>query len=139
MKRHTQLQPLSRAHHQTLRLARSFKWGNLDEVALHQSLVESQASLEAHFAEEESRFSELTELVAEGHPLRAMLAQMNAEHIVIMAEVLRIIAQSGQEPRSSYQALGNLLSEHIAFEEKALFPSLEAHCLNTQPLNGEQK
>ncbi|MHB1229994.1 MAG: hemerythrin domain-containing protein [Halothiobacillus sp.] len=129
MRRHIQLQPFSRAHHQTLRLVRALKYGEQGWGDFRKSLGLAQALLMQHFAEEEAEFSILADRLPEDHELIGLLAQMVSEHIFIMAEVLGIIRSADDKGLSSYKTLGHMLAEHIAFEEQVLFPCLEQCCL----------
>ncbi|MHB8921771.1 MAG: hemerythrin domain-containing protein [Halothiobacillus sp.] len=126
MRRLTQRQPFSRAHHQTLRLVRTLKYGEQGLGDLRKSLGLAHASLMQHFAEEEAEFSILADRLPEDHQLIGLLAQMVSEHIFIMAEVLGIIRSADDKGLSSYKTLGH---EHIAFEEQVLFPCPEQCCL----------
>lgn len=125
MRRHAQLQPLSRSHHQTLRFARQLKQGRWNLADLQVKKLE----LSRHFTEEEDSFSSLVYGLADTHPIMAQLSRMIFEHIVIMAMISCI--EHGKPMKNDEQiiALGMLLSEHISFEEQELFPHLEQCCL----------
>ena len=130
MRRHAQLQPLSRSHHQTLRLARQLKQGQWDLADLRAKKLE----LSRHFTEEEDSFSSLVYGLADTHPIMAQLSRMIFDHIVIMAMISRIEHSKSMKNSEQIIALGVLLSEHITFEERELFPSLEHCCLiNSTP------
>ncbi|MDY0147215.1 hemerythrin domain-containing protein [Halothiobacillus sp.] len=130
MRRHAQLQPLSRSHHQTLRLARQLKLGQWNLADLRAEKKE----LYHHFTEEESTFSSLVFGLADTHPIMAQLSRMIFEHIAIMALISCIEHSKPLDNSEQVIALGELLSEHIAFEERELFPTLEQCCLiNSTP------
>ena len=83
MRRHAQLQPLSRAHHQTLRFARQLKQGQWNMTDLREKKIE----LSRHFTEEEDSFSSLVYGLPDTHPIMAQLSRMIFDHIVIMAMI----------------------------------------------------
>lgn len=128
MRRHRQLQPLSRSHHQTLRFARQLKQGQVNLVDFHAQKMD----LSLHFAEEETTFSSLTHELSDTHPIMAQLSRMIHEHIVIMATISCIERITPLNNPERLAALGQLLSQHIAFEEGELFPNLEQCCLPNQ-------
>lgn len=125
MRRHAQLQPLSRAHHQTLRLARQLKQGQWNMTDLREKKIE----LSRHFTEEEDSFSSLVYGLSDTHPIMAQLSRMIFDHIVIMAMISCIEHSKSMNDSGQLAALGELLSDHIAFEERELFPNLERCCL----------
>lgn len=132
MRRHTQLQPLSRSHHQTLRFARQLKRGQWDMADLHQIKMD----LSRHFTEEEDSFSSLVYGLPDTHPIMAQLSRMIFEHIVIMSMISCIEYSKTMRNPEQLAALGVRLSEHIAFEERELFPSLERCCLVNSTSSG---
>lgn len=132
MRRHAQLQPLSRSHHQTLRLARQLKQGKWDPADLRAKKIE----LSHHFREEEDLFSSLVYGLADTHPIMAQLSRMIYEHIMIMAMISRLERSNSMKDPEQIIALGALLSEHITFEERELFPSLEQCCLINSTTDG---
>ncbi|WP_290677335.1 hemerythrin domain-containing protein [Halothiobacillus sp. 15-55-196] len=132
MRRHAQLQPLSRTHHQTLGLARQLKQGKWGPADLRAKKLE----LSHHFSDEESLFSSLVCGLADTHPIMAQLSRMIFEHIVIMAMFLRLEHSNSMQDQEQIIALGALLAEHIKFEEHELFPSLEQCCLINSTTDG---
>lgn len=125
MRRHAQLQLLSRAHHQTLRFARQLKQGQWDQTDLRAKKLE----LSRHFTEEEDSFSSMVYGLPDTHPIMAQLSRMIFDHIVIMAMISCIEHSKSMKNQEQLTTLGELLSDHIAFEERELFPSLEQCCL----------
>ena len=119
MKRTPELAPLSRDHHVALEHALRLRRASEEDAA---AVVASFLSFlvdhgRAHFAQEE-------ELLGPAVPdENADLARrMQAEHreILVRAETL------GRCPDvSSARELGELLSRHVRFEERELFPLLE--------------
>lgn len=136
MRRHDYLRPLSREHHQTLRLARDLQRSDYDAVRLPYRLQGEAVALTHHFAEEEKCFAGLVEGLPDGHPVEALLDRMHREHRAIsaMIEMLTALVQSVDQTTNqiTYQTLGQLLAEHIAFEERCLFPALQDCCLVTE-------
>ena len=132
MRRHAQLQPLSRSHHQTLRLARQLKQGQWDLTDLRAK----KTDLSRHFTEEEDSFSSMVYGLPDTHPIMAQLSRMIFEHIVIMAMISCIEHSKSMRNPEQLATFGALLSEHIAFEERELFPSLEQCCLTNSASHG---
>lgn len=132
MRRDAKLQPLSRTHHQTLRFARQLKQGQWNLTDFRAKKIE----LSRHFTEEEDSFSSLVYGLADTHPIMAQLSRMILDHIVIMAMISCIEHSKSTKNPEKLVALGELLSEHIAFEERELFPSLEQCCLINSFSNG---
>jgi len=120
VKRTAALAPLSRDHHVALEHALRLRRTSEEDVA--EAVAGFLAFLlgpgRTHFAQEE-------ELLAPDVPeARAALARvMLDEH----AEILRRAEGLGQAPCVvDAQALGELLTRHVRFEERELFPLLEA-------------
>ena len=119
MKRSPELAPLSRDHHVALEHALRLRRTSEEDVAAVVAgfLAFLLGPGRSHFAQEE-------ELLAPEVPeARADLARrMRHEH----AEILRRAEVLGQAPCVvDAQALGELLTRHVRFEERELFPLLE--------------
>ena len=120
MKRTAELAPLSRDHHVALEHALRLRRSSEEDVAAVVAgfLAFLLGPGRTHFAQEE-------ELLAPEVPeARADLARrMLDEH----AEILRRAEGLGQAPCPvDARALGELLTCHVRFEERELFPLLEA-------------
>jgi hemerythrin-like domain-containing protein len=120
MKRSPELAPLSRDHHVALEHAVRLRRACEDDVAaiVCGFLAFLMGPGRAHFAQEEA-------LLAPAVPsARAELARrMLAEH----REILRRAEGLGHDPGvTDARRLGELLSRHVRFEERELFPMLEA-------------
>ncbi|MBZ0213048.1 MAG: hemerythrin domain-containing protein [Nitrospirae bacterium] len=118
MKRHPALQPFSRDHNVGLVLARSLQTASDDgarrEVA--RKLLEAwDVELKDHFSEEERL---LGPLASEG-----MAERLRHEHRVI-AEWIEAFRTTGEYGTTA--AVGTLLHDHIRWEERELFPAIEA-------------
>ncbi len=126
MKRHESLQPLSREHHQTLRLARLLQGGEVD-VELREALLSHCAALQAHFAEEEAIGRQAIGQCPQDETLAGQIERMQREH----RQIERLIAEvlDGDGDRSSGRRLGELLVAHVRFEERELFNRLQDGCL----------
>ena len=116
MKRGAQLAPLSRDHHVALVHALRLRRATDEDVAA--VVVGFLAFLlgpgREHFAEEE--------LLAPQVPDACLAARMLDEH----DEILRRAEQLGREPHTGEaHAVGELLADHVRFEERELFPLLE--------------
>lgn len=126
MQRHESLQPLSREHHQTLKIARRLQWGEPD-TQLRQELIGHRGDLAAHFAAEESIGREALAQCPKDTVLAGQLDRMEREHRQIeelLAEVL-----DGAGDQASCHRLGGLLVAHVRFEERELFNRLQDGCL----------
>lgn len=116
MKRGERLAPLSRDHHLALVHALRLRRATPDDVA--QVVAGFLAYLLGHglrhFAEEEQLAPEV--------PDAGLAARMLEEH----AEILRRAERLGGDPQvAEAHALGDLLSGHVRFEERVVFPLLE--------------
>lgn len=118
MKRHTRLAQLSREHHSALRLGRHLIAGGAQT-----ELGAELPAIEAHFAEEERDLLPLLETDRHG----AFAERLRAEHAQLRH--LFVAALTG---RNEVQA-GQALIDHVRFEERELFPVLEALFEDTRP------
>jgi hemerythrin-like domain-containing protein len=119
MKRTAELAPLSRDHHvaleHALRLRRTLEEDVAEVVAGFLAFLVTDGR--AHFAQEEEL---LAPQVPDDHA--DLAGRMVAEH----DEVLRRAEALGRCPDvASARGLGELLSRHVRFEERELFPLLE--------------
>jgi len=119
MRRSPELAPLSRDHHVALEHALRLRRAGEEDVAAAVSgfLAFLVGPGRAHFAQEE-------ELLVPAVPsARADLARrMLAEHREILDRAERL----GEDPRvAEANGLGELLTRHVRFEERELFPLLE--------------
>lgn len=118
MKRDPRLVPLSREHHAALRLGRKLIAGEGGDL-LHEMLPE----LRAHFAEEERTL--LPRLAAHGE--KALVTRLRDEHAQLLA--LFSAALRGERRPEAGQAL----IDHVRFEERTLFPTVEPLLEDTLP------
>jgi hemerythrin-like domain-containing protein len=124
MKRSTALQPLSREHHTALTLAKACERAaqSRDEnriSATCQRVIRAFAvELEPHFqVEEQSLLPLLHE--AENQPL-AQRTQADHQQLRALLDSLR------KNDIGALDNFGKLLSAHVRFEERELFPALES-------------
>ncbi|WP_197039215.1 hemerythrin domain-containing protein [Guyparkeria halophila] len=129
MQRHESLQPLSREHHQTLKIARRLQWGEPDADLLR-DLAEHRGELAAHFVTEESIGRQARGQCHDDAILAAQLEQMESEHRQIEQQLAEVL--DGQGDRAAYHRLGELLVAHVRFEERELFNRLQEGCLPGQ-------
>jgi hemerythrin-like domain-containing protein len=124
MKRHADLQSLSRDHHQALVVARRLKHVNdAEAIAARAAFLEFwRRHGQLHFrVEEEVLLSGFAD--AAGADDEA-LARVLHEHAEIR---LRALQLHGRTPSvEALRALGELLANHVHFEERELFPAIEA-------------
>ncbi|MCK6546448.1 hemerythrin domain-containing protein [Myxococcota bacterium] len=119
MKRDPRLHGLSAEHHHALVLARSLvraRTWTLDDGAQLRRRFDDE--LEVHFGEEERVL--LPAMRAFGDA--ALVERTLADHAVLRALVARAAAGDGDAARE----LGAQLHAHVRFEERELFPALEA-------------
>lgn len=130
MKRHPQLQDLSREHHGALKLARAARHaaesGNAEDVAaLARRVVQRfAAELDPHFRVEESGI--LVALARAGET--ALVQRTLKEHAELRALAS---AFSTAEAAESTEAVmlsrfGDLLASHVRFEERELFEAAQS-------------
>lgn len=123
MKRDPRLQDLSRDHHHALVLARQSRVaakGSDDEVRaqLASASEKLERDLLPHFAVEEDLL--LPALDAAG------CADLTERTRVDHARLRDLLAAKG-DPRERLKRFGQLLRDHVRFEENELFPAAETH------------
>lgn len=123
MKRHTALQPLSREHHPALVLAQACKRaaqsGEMEKIREACARVERvfAAELEPHFHKEEETLLPLLSQAGQ----TALVQRTLDEHVAI-----RALQKALHDPDAACLAkFGQALSDHVRFEEQALFPAAE--------------
>ena len=126
MKRHAALVPLSHDHHHGLVEARRLRRAAaLDEAERREAAAAFLGFFDretrAHFREEEERFFPL--LVDADDPATELLARALLEHQRLYA----LVAALADVPSAALvEELGGTLERHIRFEERELFPLIEA-------------
>jgi hemerythrin-like domain-containing protein len=127
MKRHERLQDLSREHHAALRLAvQARRAASSDDHALIDSAAAAviaafHTELNPHFVIEEQTLLPLLTQHGEGE----VVARIEREH----AELRRLSARLQEPDAATLAAFGELLNAHVRFEEREMFPLLEARFL----------
>lgn len=120
MRRTALLIEFSREHHASLKLVRHLR--ALGTAAPPASLLEELAAqageLQRHFAAEEALL--LPRLNAAGPTQQALATRLLAEH-----RDLRALLAAPPQP-ATLAALAELLEAHVRFEERQLFPAVEA-------------
>lgn len=125
MKRHQQLQDLSREHHGALQLALHAKRAALSGDALRiaasaAACVDAFATeLDPHFVVEENGL--LPALAAQGEG--TLVQRTLAEH----AELRQLIAKLANPDAATLQRFSELLNAHVRFEERELFEVAQEH------------
>lgn len=116
MKRHPLLVPLSHEHHHTLALCtRILRSPDADHRA---DITEHYIDLEKHFVCEETMFAPLWDTLRRDD----LRARFEAEHAQLRAMHL---APDYTNPEWNVQ-FATLLRDHARFEERELFPAVEA-------------
>jgi hemerythrin-like domain-containing protein len=123
VKRDPSLAPLSREHHQALFIAQKLRRASEPEPARGDFLRFWAEHGRDHFRVEEEIVLPAWAAVAE--PDREMMARVAIEHAQIRAAA-QSLAQELPAAASDLNALGELLNDHVRFEERELFPLVEA-------------
>ncbi len=122
MKRDESLRPLSREHQGALAVAKRLSEADRRDAAVATLLEFWRADGRRHFRIEEEVLLPAWALHAEVD--RAGVGRMLEEHLAIRRAALRIAG--GDASLEEVQALGALLHDHVRFEERELFPMVEA-------------
>lgn len=134
MKRHPSLAPLSRDHHRALVEAKRLRSVAPDatdnaRLALGKRLLDfCRSELEPHFQEEEVALLPLFARFVKRND--AELTETLLQHVAIRAGVSEVAEQieKGSAPQVELLArIGDLLREHVRYEETKLFPAVETH------------
>ena len=115
MKRHPALVPYSDDHHRALVLARRLRRDVADAKLARDVQRAFETELDPHFRAEELRL--LPALDARGC---ASLVERTARDHAQMRELV-----AGAWSEETARALGEVLDEHVRFEERVLFPEAE--------------
>jgi hemerythrin-like domain-containing protein len=133
MKRHPDLQSLSRDHHQALVVARRLKRVNdEDAIAARAAFLEFwRRHGRVHFRVEEEVL--LPCFASAGGAEDPAVARVLREHAELRLRALQL--QGGAASVQVQRVLGELLAAHVRFEEGELFPAIEA-TLSPEQLSG---
>ena len=124
MKRHTQLQDLSREHHQALQLALHAKRaansadGDLIDAAAAHCREAFANELDPHFVVEEDTLLPLLRAAGEDR----MVGRVVSDH----AQLRQFEFRLRKPDATTLLVFANLLTEHVRFEERELFVTLES-------------
>ncbi len=122
MKRSPELTPLSHEHHQALFVALQLKRAEDGSAfAAFREFLDGEGG--THIGIEESILLPGW-LAADPGADREAAARVLDEHLELRAARLRL--GSGEPAAAELHALGELLERHIRFEERELFPAIEA-------------
>lgn len=122
MKRAEALQPLSREHLAALLAAKKLREASELAVAREGFLEFWHEHGQRHFRVEEEVLLPTWARYAEVDV--AGVRRMLDEHLAIRREALRL--EDGEASLEEARALGDLLHDHVRFEERQLFPAAEA-------------
>jgi len=122
MKRAEALQPLSREHLAALLAARKLRQADDLEVVTREFLAFWEKDGRHHFRIEEDVL--LPGWAAYGELDRPGVTRMLEEHLAIRREVLRL--EAGELTIEQVHTFGDLLHDHVRFEERELFVAAEA-------------
>jgi hemerythrin-like domain-containing protein len=121
MKRDEALRALSREHLNALLAAKVLREGNDIEAVSEVFLEFWEDQGQRHFRIEEEVLLPKWALHAEVD--RPGVARMLEEHLAIRREALRL--KAGEASLEEAQRFGELLHDHVRFEERELFPKVE--------------
>jgi hemerythrin-like domain-containing protein len=121
MKRAEALRPLSREHLVALTVAKKLREATDPPAASAEFLEFWEVDGRDHFRAEEEVLLPVWALYAEVD--RVGVARMLEEHLEIRREALRLAREEVTIER--LQKLGQLLHDHVRFEERELFPRVE--------------
>lgn len=122
MKRAEALRPLSREHLAALTTAKALREADDVAGATHAFLAFWADDGRRHFRVEEEVLLPGWALAAEVD--RDGVSRMLGEHLWIRRAALRL--EGGEASLDEIHALGRLLHDHVRFEERTLFPLVEA-------------
>ncbi|MFN8215721.1 MAG: hemerythrin domain-containing protein [Solirubrobacterales bacterium] len=122
MKRAEALQPLSREHLVALLAAKKLREAEDVDTAAREFLTFWESDGRRHFRIEEEVL--LPGWAAYGEIDRAGIARMLDEHLAIRREAFRL--EAGELSIDQVRELGDLLHDHVRFEERELFVAAEA-------------
>lgn len=120
MKRSEQLKPLSHEHHHALFIAKRLRDEGEEAITAFAEFWRSEGEL--HFRIEEEVLLPGSGLGGPGED--ADVARMLDEHLDIRRRVRRVL--EGEATSRELNELGTALTEHVRFEERTLFPRIEA-------------
>jgi hemerythrin-like domain-containing protein len=128
MKRCPQLRDLSVQHRDGLIAARHLRQageGSMPlEAAVSDFLRAWQQEIQPHFqAEEALLLPELARAVPPDHPL---IVRTLTEHVSLRRAVRELEQAAGEQRQPLAREIGQALHDHIRFEERVLFPAIEA-------------
>jgi hemerythrin-like domain-containing protein len=121
VKRAEALQPLSRDHHQALFVAQRLRRADDAAEAAGTFLEFWREHGRRHFRVEEEVLLPVWELLGTADP--EAVARIAAEHMRIRTAAIEI--EAADPPLERLHALGELLNDHVRFEERELFPRIE--------------
>jgi len=128
MKRSPELRDLSEEHHHGLVAARRLRRAALGEIPMELAVAHFLESwreeIQPHFRREE-------EVLLPGYARvvpadDALIVRTLTEHVALRRAVIEIEDARGAERLRLAGALGQALDDHIRFEERVLFPAVEA-------------
>jgi hemerythrin-like domain-containing protein len=128
MKRSPELRDLSEQHHHGLVAARQLRWAAQGKIPLEltvtQFLERWREGIQPHFRlEEEVLLPGYARVVPADHDL---IVRTLTEHVALRRAVRAMEQATGEERRRLAQEIGQALDDHIRFEERVLFPAMEA-------------
>ena len=128
MKRSPELRDLSEEHHYGLILARGLRLAAKGERPLETAVAEFlrawSEEIQPHFrSEEEVLLPGFARAVPPDDPL---IARTLTEHVALRRAARLLGEAEGERQREVAAEIGQALDDHIRFEERVLFPAIEA-------------
>ena len=132
MKRANQLQPLSRQHHLGLNLSRHAKEcaDESEEIAKHwHNLTSYINDMQYHFQIEDNLIANALEPYRATQPdVASVIETLDGQHKQLHQLINTVGKPDGQDVTvTQVKELGTLLYDHIRFEERELYPTVEKY------------
>jgi iron-sulfur cluster repair protein YtfE (RIC family) len=126
LKRHESLQPLSRDHYVGLVQAQHLiRAADADLDTRRQVVAEFLAACSGEIGE---HFDDEEDLLAPCIPDLMLLEQLCREHRTLRAMAVRLRETASNPDGAFMQRVGQALHDHVRWEERELFPAIEATC-----------
>jgi hemerythrin-like domain-containing protein len=128
MKRHPELRDFSEQHHHGLVAARRLRLAAQGEAPLEEAVARFldawYGEIQPHFrAEEETLLPEYARVMPADDPL---IVRTLTEHVGLRRVVRDLERAVGEQQEILATVVGMALADHIRFEERVLFPAVEA-------------
>jgi hemerythrin-like domain-containing protein len=128
MKRSPELRDLSEQHHHGLVAARRLRLAAEGKTPLAEAIAQFQAAwrqeIQAHFQAEEAVL--LPAFAGAAPPDDPLIVRTLTEHVALRRAVHELERANEEQQQRLVGEIGRKLEAHIRFEERVLFPAIEA-------------